>query len=136
MFAALGLALLASTGPASADQRVEGRWSLDVEATVAAARESGVPPEGIAQMQQELAPMAKGFFMTFKGKRLEVVAGPDTTNCDWTWGKYDIVLPSKCLDQTGKPNDLDPEREAIAMVDGRLHLLDKPSKLSLILQRQ
>lgn len=137
LFAALGLALVAATAaPAKADQRVEGRWTLDLDATIAAAKTAGLPPADVAQMHQDLTPLAQGFVMTFTGKRLEVNAGPDTTKCDWTWGKNDFLTPSKCLDQNGKPNDLDAEREQIKLVSGQLHLINKPSNLVLILRRQ
>lgn len=136
LFAALGIALVAATAPAKADQRVEGRWTLDLEATIAAAKTAGLPPADVAQMYQDLTPLAQGFVMTFKGQRLEVNAGPDTTKCEWAWGKNDLLSPNKCLDQNGKPNDLDAEREQIKLVSGQLHLINKPSNLVLILRRQ
>lgn len=129
--AALGICAAA---PAFAAD-IEGRWTLDLEATLKAASKT-VAPADIERMRQDLSAMAGGFAMTFSGNSLEVVAGDTVTRCDWTMGKDDYVLPSNCLDQAGKENDLDPEREAIRIQRGTVHLVDKPSGLALIMMRE
>ena len=121
--------------PALADKRVEGKWQLDIPATIDAARTSGVPVDQLGQLQANLTEMAKAFSMTFTGARLEAIAGETTTHCDWAWSKDDYLVPANCLDQKGKPNDLDPEREAIRMVGGNLQLINIPEGLALILRR-
>ncbi|MCF4164164.1 hypothetical protein L2U69_00715 [Zavarzinia compransoris] len=130
--AAAVLGLCAGAPARAAD--IEGRWTLDLEATLKAASET-VGPDDIKRMRNDLSAMASGFAMTFAGKALEVVAGDTVTRCDWAMGKDGYVLPSNCLDQAGKENDLDPEREAIRIERGVVRLIDKPSGLALILQR-
>lgn len=128
-------ALLAAPVSALADAKVEGLWRLDVAATVAAAKASGqMPPEALQKMEADLADMGQSFSLSFTGTRLQAVAGPSTTNCSWTWAD-DYVMPSKCIDQKGKENDLDPEKQAIRFLGKEIHLIDKPSGLALILRR-
>lgn len=137
-FAALLLAgamVLTAPVAALADQKVEGKWRLDVAATLAAAKASGkVPADALPKMEADLVAMGNSFTLSFAGPRLQVVAGTTTTNCTWSWAD-DYVIPSKCIDQAGKDNDLDPDRQAIRFVDKEVQLIDKPSGLALILRK-
>lgn len=128
-------AMLAAPASAFADTKVEGQWRLDVAATVAAAKASGqMPPDALKKMEADLAGMGESFSLSFTGPRLQAIAGPSTTNCTWAWAD-DYVVPSQCLDQKGKPNDLDPEKQAIRFLGKEIHLIDKPSGMALILRR-
>ncbi len=129
---ALALAPLA----ALADAKVEGQWHLDVTATIAAVKATGkVPDQDLAKMQADLGQIGKDFSLTFAGAKLRAATGQDVINCDWSWGKDGEVLPSKCLDQTGKANDMDPAHEAIRLVGSNLHLIDKDAGLALVFRR-
>lgn len=139
LFTALGLsvALLAVPTLASADAKVEGTWVIDVKATMATVTAAQtLPPDQLQAMTQEMTQMSQTTSITFIGNRLEADMGSDVTKCDWSWGNGGEILPKNCLDGSGKPNDLDPERESIEWKGGALYLHSKPDNVSMVFKRK
>jgi hypothetical protein len=134
---ALSFALWAVPAVAFADAKLEGTWSLDVPATVKLmTAKQPLPPDQLKAMTDEMGKMSQQFSLTFVGQQLQANTGEDVTKCDWSWGEDDEVVTKNCLNSKGKPNDLEPEREAIQLKGSALHLINKAEDNAIVFRRK
>ena len=92
--AALGAA------PAWAEPEIAGRWAVDKELSLVSLTASKtMTPKEATDILASFGDSA----VVFEGAKMNVLMGPQSITCDWTWGTAQEIKYTACLDEKQQP---------------------------------